>query len=251
MIVINVILVLVYSQTASNEWSQAHQDYRCKHATAPLEWSSEIAVNTKKSLINCDYVGNGSRDYGENIFQSPYVVDSSWVVSRWYSSGLNYNYTIEPNVTNKTLLTFTQMLWMDSTQFGCSTCDGSNGFIAVCRYSKRGNVVGKFTRNVHQNVSCVPFTFTKEDDIAYTQSLLTISVSAAVLVFLVLLCYFYYKLKDDSDPLIINPTGGAVSKTIDKMKTDHQIKDNNEQPSLVESDDPIEMTSQPAVVLFD
>lgn len=136
-----------------------------------MTWNEEIAEGARnwsqfllqnKSLLHEVDVLN-SQNLGENfgfVFSSPAqpicndssetsCVRCSQIVSRWYNEISNYNFdTGSPIYPNEQWLNFTQMVWRSSTELGVGVASGGGYHYVVARYKPRGNLVGRFDRNV-------------------------------------------------------------------------------------------------------
>lgn len=73
----------------------------------------------------------------------------SHMVAIWYNEISNYNFdtgtVIDPS---QPWLNFTQMVWRSSTELGVGVASGGGSHYIVARYKPRGNVDGRFDRNV-------------------------------------------------------------------------------------------------------
>ncbi|KAL9952872.1 hypothetical protein ACROYT_G040196 [Oculina patagonica] len=150
----------------------SHNNFRSLHSgLQPMTWNEDIAQGARnwsqfllqnQTLLRDDAVLN-SQNLGENlwrVFSSPAqpicnnasetsCVNCSQVVTEWYNEISNYNFDTGTAI-NSSLpwLHFTQLVWRSSTELGVGVASGGGRHYVVARYKPRGNVVGRFSRNV-------------------------------------------------------------------------------------------------------
>ena len=141
------------SQQERNEWLHLHNKYRSAHGSNPLIWSdvleNEAKHYAKHLSANCKLEHSNTTN-GENLAMqrssSPLkLMDHvNWASSVWYDEVQNYDFSNPGYHQNGVVGHFTQMIWKDSKEIGCSVQECDNGFVSVCQYRPAGNVMGKF-----------------------------------------------------------------------------------------------------------
>lgn len=138
--------------TPAETWLKAHNVARCIHGFPPLRWSSTVAASAQRWANSCNFYHNSFRDgYGENLaWGTTGYMTAERSAYLWYRENQGYPYgaSTPPYET----MHFTQMVWAGTGELGCGTriCGGMQIF--VCRYSKPGNYIGLFARNVPRPV---------------------------------------------------------------------------------------------------
>jgi hypothetical protein len=86
------------------------------------------------------------------------AVDSWNIVNGEIDFDKNISKILEPHILSlKHISTFTQLVWKNSTQIGCgrTNCGGQNGvkgWLVVCEFFPKGNVIGEVEANVQGSV---------------------------------------------------------------------------------------------------
>lgn len=129
------------SLTAEEQWTKAHNYFRCRHGQPSLAWDSTVATNSETaSAQSCaantlqhssSYSMNPSA--GENLamgHNSPEAATEAW-----------YNEITDPGYVPGTRGSsgvghYTAMIWQITTKLGCSTCTASRGSpVWACQYA--------------------------------------------------------------------------------------------------------------------
>ena len=125
---------------------QAHNAIRAELGLRPLTWSPDLARYAQKwadSLAREDRLYHHPNPaYGENL----YLIDggrarASQVVASWASEVRWFNY--KTNSCSRACGHYTQIVWKDSRQLGCSSAISGNTQVWVCEYNPPGNIVGE------------------------------------------------------------------------------------------------------------
>ncbi len=166
------ILLLAGLSFFEQDCLDSHNYFRLLHsAFLTMTWNDDIAQGARnwsqfllqnQSLLHEDAVLN-SQNLGENlwrVFTSPAqpicsnasetsCVNCSQVVTDWYNEISNYNFDTGTAI-NSSLpwLHFTQVVWRSSIELGVGVASGGGRHYVVARYKPRGNVNGRFDRNV-------------------------------------------------------------------------------------------------------
>ncbi len=139
-----------------------HNKYRKKHCVPDLEAVQNIASTAQKTAkylcsVNT-LIHSNDNNYGENIYKAFFpkdtVVDNRIIVKKavneWYKENKLYDYLVPENSSKAQH--FTQLIWKDTTEFGCglSECivDTNKIITIVCNYNPRGNISNKYKKNV-------------------------------------------------------------------------------------------------------
>ncbi|CAO2648709.1 Nn.00g096580.m01.CDS01 [Neocucurbitaria sp. VM-36] len=135
--------------------------YRKEHNATGLEWNETLAEFAGEWGEGCRFEHSGG-PYGENL-ASGYPNASASVIT-WGEEREQYNFAggdFSPETGH-----FTQLVWKNTTQVGCSRteCNAGGqsgddddegdapGWFVVCEYAPAGNVIGAFVENVQERV---------------------------------------------------------------------------------------------------
>lgn len=135
-----------------------HNDYRAEHNGTELEWNVTLAAAAANHAEMCIFEHTENNPYGENLVAG--YANMSASLAAWADERDLYDWN-NPKFDEKTGH-FTQMVWTNTTQFGCGRCycggggletggDGTDkapGWMVVCEYSPPGNFEGQFKENV-------------------------------------------------------------------------------------------------------
>lgn len=141
----------------------AHNAVRSKKGLAPLLWSNMLAQSSQKwgdrlTSNDCEFYHDPDTEFGENLFWK-WISDSNNrglistpedAVTWWADEERIYNYTKNTCKEGKDCGHYTQIVWADTAQVGCSvsTCfdrrnDNTQTDFWVCRYNPPGNIEGE------------------------------------------------------------------------------------------------------------
>ncbi len=142
----------------------AHNAVRSQKGLAPLVWSDTLAQSSQKwgdklTSQKCDFYHDPDSEYGENLFWK-WISDSNNrglistpedAVTWWADEEQIYNHTKNTCKKGKDCGHYTQIVWADTTEVGCSvsTCfdkrnDNTQTDFWVCRYNPPGNIEGEW-----------------------------------------------------------------------------------------------------------
>lgn len=124
----------------------AHNSYRAKAGTPPLDWSSHLANEAQKwaNLLVAQDLYKPRRDgrYGENLFE---IVggraSEGQVVGAWAAEVSHYNR--RTNMCSGRCGHYTQVVWHDTERVGCGVARNRRREVWVCNYDPPGNIVGE------------------------------------------------------------------------------------------------------------
>ena len=140
------------------EYLTAHNEARAKKGLPPLAWSKALKRYSKQWAKHLATDGkcrishsDTPRDYGENLAQwwGGTIKNGRDAVAIWMSEEKYYDYSTNTCEANKQCGHYTQIVWRDTREVGCSTyqCPDSGKYshstIHVCQYYPPGNWVGK------------------------------------------------------------------------------------------------------------
>jgi pathogenesis-related protein 1 len=128
---------------------ERHNFWRAEVGLDPLEWSDEMAAladdwaqQLKES--NCAFKHRPNNKYGENLFwgTSGYYTAGD-AVDSWADERKDYNYDSNKCNSGKVCGHYTQIIWKNTTKFGCakSICNGAVTW--VCNDDPPGNYIGQ------------------------------------------------------------------------------------------------------------
>ncbi|KAF2845084.1 PR-1-like protein [Plenodomus tracheiphilus IPT5] len=129
--------------------------YRKQHNATALEWNSTLADFAADWSEDCEFKHSGG-PYGENL-ASGYANVTDSIVG-WGEERERYDF--RGGDFSSSAGHFTQLVWKNTTQVGCSRtqCNAGQqggdgdapGWYLVCEYSPAGNVIGAFVENVQE-----------------------------------------------------------------------------------------------------
>ncbi|XP_053551401.1 Golgi-associated plant pathogenesis-related protein 1-like [Bombina bombina] len=137
-----------------NDFLSAHNAYRKRHGSPPLQLSRELSNSAQQwanYLLSIRTMKHSGSGYGENIYYAYGFKElkGQQPVDSWYNEIQYYNFS-QPGFAMNTGH-FTQVVWKDSKLLGVGVAtDGKGLFYCVGQYSPAGNVMspGYFERNV-------------------------------------------------------------------------------------------------------
>jgi len=147
----------------SDEWLQAHNNYRALHGVPAVTWDDTLAAQAQSWADTCpsghSTQGSIYRPYGvgENIAGLYGFLDIAQVVKGWYDEEQYYDYS-NPGTSldpTKQIDSFTRVVWKNTAEIGCGCKSGCGLWhsVCVCQYSPAGNVPGQYGANVFPPLS--------------------------------------------------------------------------------------------------
>jgi len=146
-----------------------HNLLRARHGVEQLSLDPalcEMAHGWATFLANInEFYHQNHPEYGENLFLWPKQnlpptnnttkripsteVDGKYIATHWYRDHESFPYSRDQNIQNSYSSEFTQMVWANSSRFGCSLAKSISGkTIIVAYYYPKGNVCAGFSQNV-------------------------------------------------------------------------------------------------------
>ena len=135
---------------------EAHNRARAEVGSRPMQWSAELAQDAKVWANHLAATGKfehspdeaGVEPQGENLWAgTPGAYQPESMVGLWVAEKRDYKPGIFPDNSRSGNLEnvghYTQLVWADTTQVGCSMTRGLKEEVLVCRYSAPGNVMGQ------------------------------------------------------------------------------------------------------------
>ncbi len=142
---------------------RAHNEVREEHELTPLTWSNTLAKSSREwgeilTEDECDFYHDPDTSYGENLYwqwisdsnNSDLISTPEEAVTWWADEIRYYNYTKNTCRRGEDCGHYTQIVWADTTEVGCSvhTCfdrgnDNTQTDLWVCRYNPPGNIEGE------------------------------------------------------------------------------------------------------------
>ena len=143
---------------------RAHNEVRKEHGLTSLTWSNTLAKSAREwgskilTKDECDFYHDPGTPYGENLYWQ-WITDSDndglistpeEAVTWWADEIRYYNYKKNTCRRGEDCGHYTQIVWANTTQVGCSvnTCfdkrnDNTQTDLWVCRYDPPGNIEGE------------------------------------------------------------------------------------------------------------
>lgn len=140
--------------SAAREFLEAHNQARASVGVGPLKWSETLAnatgrvVRYQRDKMGCRFAELNDIKFGANQFFGG-GSSSGWTprmaVDKWVGEKKYYNYTSNTCAANEKCGTYTQVVWRNSTELGCSqaNCVKEMASLIVCFYNPPGNYVGE------------------------------------------------------------------------------------------------------------
>lgn len=121
---------------------------RAEHGLPPLAWSEKLmdsAGTWAQELIkDCerDLMHDPEWDGGENLAKGYRTPEAA--VAAWAGEEKDYDYSSNTCADSKVCGHYTQIVWADTTEFGCQQYNCQDGRpVLVCRFLPAGNVIGE------------------------------------------------------------------------------------------------------------
>lgn len=147
----------------ADDMLRAHNTVREEHNLNPLTWSNALAKSSREwgeTLVRrgCDFYHDPDTEYGENLYwqwisdsDNEELISSPEGAVTWWADEIRYyNYAKNTCRKGKDCGHYTQIVWADTTEVGCSvhTCfdpkdDNTQTDLWVCRYDPPGNIEGE------------------------------------------------------------------------------------------------------------
>ena len=138
-----------YQRDCLNE----HNRLRRKHGVPDLQWLDPLGVSAQNWANQLSSAGSmyaSDTINGENLFhgdyQNPSTVNTTQMVSKWYSEISNYDLTSP--IFNAAARHFTQLIWKSTAFVGCGRSIKGNNVYLVAHYSPPGNFINQFHGNI-------------------------------------------------------------------------------------------------------
>lgn len=132
-----------------------HNAERLRLGLPPLKWNAALAAGAKEWSDHLAATGKfehspdapGTPPLGENIWGgTPHRFAPERMVQRWIAEKEHFKPGVFPANSRtgsvQDVSHYTQIVWRDTTEVGCSLSRGAREEILVCRYSAPGNVIG-------------------------------------------------------------------------------------------------------------
>jgi pathogenesis-related protein 1 len=126
----------------------AHNAVRVRVGTAPLTWSDRLAGVAqdwaKGLLASGQFVHSHNPNYGENLFEiSGAAATPEQVVKAFADEVRDYDYKSNSCRVGAMCGHYTQVIWNDTREVGCSIARNPGREVWVCEYFPPGNWVGR------------------------------------------------------------------------------------------------------------
>lgn len=131
-----------------------HNRVRADVGVSKLKWSDKISQYSQSwadhlAATTCQMKhrpreGKWKQQYGENLFIGTagfYSIREA--VQSWESEKADYSYGPFTGKSYKPIGHYTQIIWKNSTRFGCGQALCNNNLIIACNYDPPGNYIGQ------------------------------------------------------------------------------------------------------------
>ena len=133
-----------------------HNEARAAAGVAPLIWNATLAADAQVYATELARTGRfehsheprGAVAEGENLWtgtRGAYRYEE--MVGHWVAEGRYYRPRVTPDFSTtgrwEDVAHYTQIIWRDTTEFGCAAASNATDDYVVCRYTPPGNVVGQ------------------------------------------------------------------------------------------------------------
>lgn len=139
------------AKAEADRWLKIHNSRRCMHGLPSLKWSLEAEAAAQRWANTCRFEHERQDPWGDNLAWGT----KGWFSPEragylWYRESQGYPYGSRTPPFH--MMHFTQMIWRDTSAVGCARKDCGGWTYFVCRYTRRGNVLGRFAENVPRPV---------------------------------------------------------------------------------------------------
>lgn len=135
---------------------EAQNRARAEVGSRPMQWNADLAKDAKVWADHLAATGKfehspdepGVEPQGENLWAgTPGAYQPESMVGLWAAEKRDYKPGVFPNNSRsgdvENVGHYTQLIWAETTQVGCSMTRGLQEEVLVCRYSTPGNVMGQ------------------------------------------------------------------------------------------------------------
>jgi uncharacterized protein YkwD len=134
------------AEAMAQEMVSAHNQWRSRVGVPPLKWSNQLSTYAQEWANHLSqtrqFEHRTNSPYGENLYWSKGQARSPQaVVNSWASEIKNYRY--ETNQCQGVCGHYTQIVWRNTTEFGCAMARDRGEEVWVCNYNPPGNFVGQ------------------------------------------------------------------------------------------------------------
>ncbi len=135
------------SQSDYTQLINAHNVWRNEVNSPPLKWNQNLQKESAQYALELAKKGqmeHSGCEEGENLFwSSEQIFNAEEAVNAWASE--KNLYRAGTKISESNFLKFghyTQIIWHNTTEFGCGAATSKHGTYVVCRYNPAGNVIG-------------------------------------------------------------------------------------------------------------
>lgn len=148
----NLYILFSYAQVANDAeiklLVERHNFWRADVNVGEISYSQEIAKESYKWAIKLKQQGcafkHSKSKFGENLFKGTLnYYTAGDAVDSWASEKADYDYNKNKCKAGKACGHYTQIVWKNTTDFGCAKNICGNNVTWVCNYNPPGNWIGK------------------------------------------------------------------------------------------------------------
>ncbi|XP_076919363.1 pathogenesis-related leaf protein 6-like [Bidens hawaiensis] len=137
-----------HAQNTPRDYLDAHNAARARVGVGNIVWNKTVA-DYAQSYVNkrsrdCNLVLSGG-PYGENLAKGSSALTGTVAVNFWASEEAYYDHTTNTCARGHDCRLYTQVVWRNSVQLGCSRvkCANNGRWFVMCSYHPPGNYVGQ------------------------------------------------------------------------------------------------------------
>ncbi|XP_058120811.1 venom allergen 5-like [Anopheles ziemanni] len=154
---------LVLDEKSIKSFMMGHNGLRNKVATNPqrpaldmqlLHWDSDLQAMAERwvrqcivEYDECKFIGDPFYQIEQNIFfhpKPPLVHWEALALSTWFNEKEHHNPNLPLNALQKEdVSNYTQLIWARTQFVGCGAAEMHGGYLVVCYYYPRGNIVAE------------------------------------------------------------------------------------------------------------
>ncbi|XP_057502234.1 pathogenesis-related leaf protein 6-like [Actinidia eriantha] len=135
-------------QNSRQDFLAAHNDARAPLGLSPLTWNHTVSAYAPNYAnirrVDCKLEHSQERPYGENIAMGFGKFTAVDAVKLWVDEKPYYDYKSNSCVGGEQCLHYTQVVWQNTEEIGCTRVQCRNEWwFVTCNYYPPGNYIGQ------------------------------------------------------------------------------------------------------------